>query len=322
MYICAARHEVWSFLPSCKEPKSGSKDRSRGIETEKRTDMRRTFKIIAWVIAGLLIASDVFGQAQITTRREKLKDFTSKTTKVVLSGDEFMDEAIKESVAAAWTVTPYEFCTNEEFQKLKTDANIYFLMVVKGQFRRESEPGIDMLTLVKGGGGADTSINDMFEVVSFPIRSSEDPSGREFVLLPAFLKIIQSHTLKQTETEMKAYSSIGSKDSKKLRIKRIFFWSEDFAPQVDEQTKRSLDEDIIISEDEDEIDEIFSEGTFNTVVSYVVAPSEPVNGSVCYKMLIGADNHELYYFKKHRITAKSGKGFLTGDIKTIKSLRK
>lgn len=284
--------------------------------------MRRTLKLLALAIAGLLVTTEIFGQVQITTRREKLKDFTSKTTKVVLTGDEFLDEAMKESVAATWTVSPYEFCTNEEFQKLKTDANFYFLMVVKGQFRRESEPGIDMLTLVKGGEGADTSINDMFEVVSFPLRSSEDPSGREFVLLPAFLKIIQSHTTGLTETEMKAYSSIGAKDSKKLRIKRIFFWSEDFAPQVDEQAKRSLDEDILIKEDEDEVDEIFSEGTFNTVVSYVVAPSEPVNGSICYKMLIGSDNHELYYFKKHKITAKNGKGFLTSDLKAIKLLRK
>ena len=284
--------------------------------------MRRFIQILSFDIAGLLLTTDALGQAQITTRREKLKDFTSKTTKVVLTGDEFLDEAVKESVAATWTVSPYEFCSNEEFQNLKGNADFYFLMVVKGQFRRESEPGIDMLTLVKGGEGADKSINDMFEVVSFPLRSTEDPSGREFVLLPAFLKIIQEHTTSLTDTEMKAYSNIGAKDSKRLRIKRIFFWSEDFAPQVDEQTKRSLDEDILIKEDEDEVDEIFSEGTFNTVVSYVVAPSEPVNGSICYKMLIGSDNHELYYFKKHKITAKSGKGFLSSDIKSIKLLRK
>lgn len=284
--------------------------------------MRRFIQILALAIAGLLLTTDALGQAQITTRREKLKDFTSKTTKVVLTGDEFLDEAVKESVAATWTVSPYEFCSNEEFQNLKGNADFYFLMVVKGQFRRESEPGIDMLTLVKGGEGADKSINDMFEVVSFPLRSTEDPSGREFVLLPAFLKIIQEHTTSLTDTEMKAYSNIGAKDSKRLRIKRIFFWAEDFAPQVDEQTKRSLDEDILIKENEDEVDEIFTEGTFNTVVSYVVAPSEPVNGSICYKMLIGSDNHELYYFKKHKITAKSGKGFLSSDIKSIKLLRK
>lgn len=284
--------------------------------------MRRTLTILAWLIAGLLFTTDMFGQVQITTRREKLKDFTTKTTKVVLTGDEFLDEVLKESVASTWTISPYEFCTNDEFESLKTNAGYYFLLVVKGQFRRESEPGIDMLTLVKGGEGADKSISDMLEVVTFPLRPTEDPSGREFVMLPAFLKIIQNHTSELTETEMKAYSSIGAKDTKKLKIKRIFFWSEDLAPQVDEQTKRSMDEDVLINDDEDEVDEIFNEGTFNAVVSYVVAPSEPVNGSICYKMLIGADNHELYYFKKHKITAKMGKGFLSSDLKAIKMLRK
>lgn len=284
--------------------------------------MRRYFiTLAAGLLAGLLLASDIFGQAQITTRKEKLKDFTSKTTKVVLSGDDFIDESLKESVAATWTVSPYEFCTGEEFQKLKTDGNFYFLMVVKGQFRRESEPGIDLLTLVKGGPEASESIDKMYEVVSFPLRSSEDPSGREFVLLPAFLQIMQNHAAGLTETEMKAYATLGAKDSKKLKVKRIYFWEEDLAPQVDETTKRSLDEDIIITDDEDKVDEIFSEATVQTVVSYIVAPSEPVNGSVCYKMLIGADDHELYYFKKHKITAKNGKGFLVSDLKAIKSYR-
>lgn len=284
--------------------------------------MRRYFiTLAAGLLAGLLLASDIFGQAQITTRKEKLKDFTSKTTKVVLSGDDFIDESLKESVAATWTVSPYEFCTGEEFQKLKTDGNFYFLMVVKGQFRRESEPGVDLLTLVKGGPEASESIDKMYEVVSFPLRSSEDPSGREFVLLPAFLQIMQDHAAGLTETEMKAYATLGAKDSKKLKVKRIYFWEEDLAPQVDETTKRSLDEDIIITDDEDKVDEIFSEATVQTVVSYIVAPSEPVNGSVCYKMLIGADDHELYYFKKHKITAKNGKGFLVSDLKAIKSYR-
>ncbi len=284
--------------------------------------MRRYFiTLAAGLLAGLLLATDIFGQAQITTRKEKLKDFTSKTTKVVLSGDDFIDESLKESVAATWTVSPYEFCTGEEFQKLKTDGNFYFLMVVKGQFRRESEPGIDLLTLVKGGPEASESIDKMYEVVSFPLRSSEDPSGREFVLLPAFLQIMQNHAAGLTETEMKAYATLGAKDSKKLKVKRIYFWEEDLAPQVDETTKRSLDEDIIITDDEDKVDEIFSEATVQTVVSYIVAPSEPVNGSVCYKMLIGADDHELYYFKKHKITAKNGKGFLVSDLKAIKSYR-
>lgn len=273
-------------------------------------------------LALLTISSDLFGQAQIYTRKEKLKDLTAKTVKVVMTGDEVLDEALKQSVTNAWTISPYEFCSGEEFQKIKTDNKYYFLIVVKGQQRKEAEPGIDLLTFVKGGEGADKSINDMFEVVTFPFRSAEDPSGREFLMLPAFLTIMQEHAIGLTSSEVKAYSSLGATDSKKLRMKQIYFCEDDFAPQVDEKTIKSLDEDIFVEGDDIDPDDVFAEGKFNAVVSYVVAPTEPVTGSVCYKLLIGADDHNLYWYKKHRITSKQGAGFLDSDLKAIKLLRK
>ena len=284
--------------------------------------MKRNFTILICLLAGLLFSADLFGQAQIYTRKEKLKDITAKTTKVVLSGDEMLDEAIKESVAASWTMSPYEFCTMQEFEKIKTSDKFYFLLVVKGQQRKEAEPGIDMLTLVKGGEGASKSINDMLEVVTFPLRSATEPSGREFILLPAFLNIIQEHAQGLLSSEVKAYSTLSAEETKKLAIKRIYFSKEDFAPQVDDKTIDSLDEDIIVEDDEEDVDKVFTDGTYNAVISYVVAPTEPVNGSVCYKLLIGADNHKLYWYKKHRISARSGRGFLTGDLRTINQLRK
>ena len=268
-------------------------------------------------LALLTISSDIFGQAQIYTRKEKLKDLTAKTVKVVMTGDEVLDEALKQSVTNAWTISPYEFCSGDEFQKIKTDNKYYFLIVVKGQQRKEAEPGIDMLTFVKGGEGADKSINDMFEVVTFPFRSAEDPSGREFLMLPAFLTIMQEHAIGLTSSEVKAYSSLGATDSKKLRMKQIYFCEDDFEKNI-----KSLDEDIFVEGDDIDPDDVFAEGKFNAVVSYVVAPTEPVTGSVCYKLLIGADDHNLYWYKKHRITSKQGAGFLDSDLKAIKLLRK
>jgi hypothetical protein len=284
--------------------------------------MKKRLALILCLLAGILLPSEIFGQAQIYTRKEKLKDITAKTTKVVLNGDEMLNEAIKESVAASWTMSPYEFCSVEEFEKIKTSDKFYFLLVAKGQQRKESEPGIDFLTLVKGGEDASKSIDDMLEVVSFPLRSASEPSGREFVLLPAFLTIIQDHAQNLTSSEVKAYSTLSAEDTKKLAIRQIYFSKDDFAPQVDDKTIESLDQDIIVKEDEDDVDEVFTQGTYNAVVSYVVAPTEPVNGSVCYKLLIGADNHKLYWYKKHRISARSGRGFLAGDLRTINQIRK
>lgn len=270
----------------------------------------------------ILATADLFGQAQIYTRREKLKDITAKITKVVLSGDEILDEALKESVAQSWTMSPYEFCTKDEFEKIKTSEQFYFLLVVKGQERKESEPGIDMLTLVKGGPGASKSVNDMLEVVTFPLRSATDPDGREFVMLPAFLSIIQNHAQGLIGSEFKAYSTLGASDTKKLKMKQLYFSKEDFAPQVNNRVIESLDEDTYVEENSEAVDSVFTKGTFNGVVSYIVAPSEPVDGSVCYKMLIGSDDHKLYWYKKHRISPRNGAGFLDMDLKAIKLIRK
>lgn len=278
--------------------------------------------IILALFAVTSLSTDVFGQAQIYTRKEKLKDITAKTLKVVMTGEDALDESLKQAVSMAWTMSPYEFCTKDDFDKTKGSDKFYFLVVVKGQQRKESEPGIDLLTIVKGGAGADKSIDDMLEVVTFPLRAAVDPSGREFTLLPAFISIMEDHCKHQIDSEVKAYSSLGAKESKKLRMKQIYFSEEDFAPQVEEKLIESLDEDIFIKEDDEDVDDIFTKGVFNAVVSYVVAPSEPVSGSVCYKMLIGADDHQLYWYKKHTISPRQGAGFLEGDLRSIKLLRK
>lgn len=284
--------------------------------------MKSYSKTIAAIICFIFMTADLFGQAQITTRREKLKDFTVKTTKIVLTGDALYDQALREAAVSAWTISPFELCSLDEFNSLKTSDNYYFLLTVQGKLRKETEPGIDMLTVVKGGCAAGETIDDMLEVATFPVKATGYPSGREFVLLPALLHIIQNHISELSASELSAYSGFEAKDSDKLKTKRIYFWEEDFAPMTSEKAIRSLDEDIIVCEDEEEVDDVFSDGTLNAVVSYVVGPSEASQGSVCYKMLIGADNHELYYFKKHKITARNGNGFLDSDLKSIRSKRK
>ncbi len=282
------------------------------------------FRFLTGVAAFMLLSAQLFGQAQINTRKEKLKDFTSCITKVVLSGNDLQDEALRESVSSRWSLSPYEFCTAEEFNSLKTDSDYYFLLVTQMKEGKEEVPGIKMLTLVKGDPDAEKGIGDMLEVVSFPLCSATSPSGREMVMMPAFIDIIQEHTERQfSGNEMKAFSGLNvyNRNASKLWNKRLYISSEDLGVQVDDKLLSSLDEDVVI-EDADAVDEIFANQTYNAAVTYVVAPSDPVKGSVCYKMIFDAYDHELYYFRKHKITENSGAGFLAKDIKDIKSSRK
>jgi hypothetical protein len=282
--------------------------------------MRKTITFIISLLLPLLAGA----QAQINTKKIKISDFTQKVTKVVLNGNEFFDITFQEEVTARWRISPYEFCTLEEFEQLKNDENYYFLMTTYGQFRKETAPGLQFLTLVKGGKGADKSIADMLEVVSLPFASAEYPSGRELVFLPAFLDIIQNHTLASMENDYNGYGGLASNNISlgKAGDLEIVISEDDINEDVSEEQLNSLLDEGVIITDEDDADQYMMDNVPGTLVSYVAVPSEPILGSYCYKMLIDTQTHKLYYFKRHRIGKKAGAGFLPDDINRITASRR
>lgn len=273
------------------------------------------------LITALIMPLMAGAQAQITTKKVKIEDFTQKVTKVVLNGNPFYDTSFKDEVAARWRISPYEFCTLEEFEGLKGNDSYYFLILTQGQFRKETAPGLQFISLVKGGQGADKGIGDMLEVVSLPFASAEYPSGRELIFLPAFLDIIQNHTLEAMETDFNAYGGLSNTAQKlgKAGNMDIVISEDDLNGLV---SKEMTDSEGMTVTDEDDADSYMLDEVSGTLVSYVVVPSEPVKGSFCYKMLIDAQTHELYYYRKHKISPKAGAGFLPEDIERINKARK
>ena len=279
--------------------------------------MRKLFIMLAVALLPLMAGA----QAQINTKKVKISDFTEKITKVVLTGNDFYDIALQDEVKARWRVSPYEFCTWDEFQKDRNSSDFYFLLTTSSQFKKESEPGLDLLTLVKGGTGA--TINSMLEVVFIPFAPAEDPSGREMVFLPAFLDIIQKHALMSMEKDTDGYIGLSNNSMNIAKAKNMeFVFSEDDLSSEITREFRDLnfDSDMVIT-DEDSADDYMLENAPNTLVSYVVAPTDAQPGSFCYKMLINSETHELYYFRRHKITKKFGPGFLAEDIRRINSYR-
>ena len=273
------------------------------------------------ILAAALMPIIAGAQAQINTKKVKISDFTQKITKVVLTGNDFYDLALQEEVKARWRVSPYEFCTWEEFMNDRNSSDYYFLITTSSQFEKESEPGLDLLTLLKGGTGA--TINSMMEVMYMPLASSEDPSGREYVFLPVFLDIIQAHTLKAMEKDLHGYVGLSgySTNMERSNNMEIVFSEDDLNSAIDTEVRDlNFDSDIVVT-DEDSADDHILENTPNTLVSYVVAPTGTNPGSYCYKMLINAQTYEIYYFSRHKISKKFGVGFLPEDIKRINSYR-
>ena len=277
--------------------------------------MKKTFTII---LAALLPAL-AWGQAQINTKKMKIADFTQKITKVVLTGNEFFDMALQNEITMGWRISPYEFCTMEEFEEYRTSDEFYFLVSVDGKFRKDNIPTISYLTLVKGGQGAEGGIDKMLEVVSMPVASAQSPSGREFVFLPALLEIIQNYTLASMENDVNAYGGLGTITQKIEKGSGFMavFTEEDICPSVYDMEKVEFSEDELFITDENKADSYMLDRADNTLVGYVVAPSEPMPGATYYKMLINARTYQLYYFAQDKVSRKEGAGFMPADIKKI-----
>ena len=288
---------------------------------------KKIVPLLSLVLSALLFlpltASGQARQATIQTRKVRLGDFPTKTTKVVLSGSEMFNDALQEEMARRWLVSPYEFCSLDEYEALKNNPDYYFLLPASTRTRKEAEPGIVTLTLLKGGLEKDENPEKVgFDVISIPCAAAESPSGREFVFLPAFLDIIQRFMNEAMTSDRVGYGGLAAYSRKLLRDtgKKLILSEDDLAPSVKQES--SWAEAGIKVMDEDEADELFNQGADNVIVSYVVAPTDPKKGAVCYKMVISADTHELCYFEKHTIKGNAPAGFLPFDLKIISLQRK
>lgn len=276
------------------------------------------------LLVAIILPLTAFAQAQITTKKIKISDFTQKTTKVVLTGNALFDAVLKEEIAARWRISPYEFCTLQEFNELKNQDSHYFLISTKGQFKTEDEPGLQFITLVKGGADAENGLDQMLEIVSLPIASAEDPSGRELTFLPAFLMIIQQYAQDSIDHDINAYvgltnytKNLGTTASMAIKIAE-----GDLDSKMSQAAKEKYLTNGVEIIDQDAADQMLSTTAPNTVISYVAAPVSGREGFYCYKMLIDTETYRLCFFRKHRISPKYGPGFTDYDLRSIAMTRK
>ncbi len=271
-------------------------------------------------MALLLVSAGLFAQqGKVTTRKHLFSDFTDKITKVVMAGGDVLDGALRQEVVQLWTASPFEFCSAAEYNSLKGSDAYYFLLVTEGQAKGEEEPMVRFLTLEKGGAESGDNIPLRTEVISLPLCPADGSIGREVVFLSAYVKGIQEFALAAMESERTAYSGMNwfnEKYDKKGGIKRIYLAQEDLSTAVSEKDKaKYLDEDIILCE-ADEADKVYTDKTYNTLVSYTVAA-----GTWCYKLLIEADTDTVYYIRKHKMTDRAPAGFLTEDLRRMSKKR-
>lgn len=280
-------------------------------------------KRLLLAVALIAVCIGASAQGHFNTKRYKIKDFREKVTKIVVLGNDITQTTLSQEVLDRWTISAFELCTKEEFEATKTSADYYFLLLTDGISRNGISAGVSYLTLVKGGPEASKGIGSMTEVVSLPVCSSASSDGRELTFMGAFVEIIQEYTLKAIESEYNAYMgltifnklNLGKEGSRKI----VHIGEDDIDPALDEAKWRKHTGPRLVVEDD--ADEVFSAGTPDALVSYVVAPARVSGKAYAYKMLIEAGTGRLFYYHKEKIRAGRTYGFNEVDFNNIKRLR-
>ena len=234
----------------------------------------------------LLGATVARGQGKIYTRKVRLEDFPTRTTKIVITGNSFLELTLREELAVHWRISPFEFCEPEEYERLRTSNNYYFLNLAR-------EEGIAYLILTKGGRDDEKeSLRKPFEVVRMPIACYDNPSGRELVFMGAFLDIIQTFVENAMISDKTAYGGLSAANGLKMRGKKVYL-------------------------NPDAADEAYLEEEEDALLGVTIAPDRIGFDSVCYKMLIAADTHELYYFAREKYRGPRDGLFSEAEIRSF-----
>ena len=253
------------------------------------------------LVCCLLILTGIFN------KKEDLQDFTASTTKVVLAGDNLLiDLIIKDAVEQNWKLSPYEFCTIEQYEKIKTDTTYYFL-------KRVNDEAVEFLTLSKGG-------EDDSYIISLPLSACGDSGDRIFTYIPAYLTMIQNHISKIIDRRLNAYIGMNmySLGFNEAKGKKMYLHKDDVEEDIDFDSM--YDEGVVGVIGDDELDRLLERRPKNTIVSLTVAPTNvPAarNLSYVYRMLIDVENSELMYYSKQRMNRRNGRKFQEGDMKRL-----
>ncbi len=279
--------------------------------------MRKIF--MAFVLSFLTII--IAGQAPFPSGDE-IKQFKDSKTCVVLEDDVFssFNAYIKDAMKDYWKITPFEFISNDEFNKRRTNKEYSFIVLTNTNFERDkSNSSFNFINLLQG---KKVSLSDMPEICAIPLSFAEEEDPDYGYKLGAILSFIQKHAQLISEDPGltgRKYLKFYNQNVPEVMRKTILFTEEDLSPAINtlEKIKAIYSNKVEIVTEEEIVKAIQTKAP-NTVILHKVGPAgENVTSGYCFKMLIGTDDSNMYYYNQHLINKTNPDGFLPADLKRL-----
>jgi len=252
----------------------------------------------------------------------QIEDFFKSKTMVVMDADAFsgFNHSISDIMQKYWTITPYEIIPSNQFDNMRKDPKLSFIVLSKVQLERDKKE-VYYLYLDVLLGSKLKELTSMPVLLSLPLAYTGVDEDDYLEKLPLMIRFVQVHlnNLKaakkpQTLHNLKNYS----KDSKALINKTLLVKETDLSEEVNtlEKIQKVYSGKVKIVESE-EIVKAIEEKTSDLAVLHQVGPSEDENNGRSYRQIFGADDAKLYYYNFQKITQRRPAGMLGRDFRLI-----
>jgi len=276
---------------------------------------------LTFLFVAFTLSVCVKGQAPFPSKDE-IKQFMASKTCVVLESNpfSFFNKYITEAVKTYWNITPYEFIEEREFNVRRLKPAYSFIVLTETNFEKDKSNGLFSFINLLQGKKVD-KLGELPEICAIPLSfAGEDDMGYSYKL-GVILSFMQKHAQMISEDPSltgRKYLKYYNKFVPEVNKKTILVKQEDLSPEIStiESIKAIYPHDVKIVT-EDEIAEAIAKNTPNTLILHKVGPVGERKSGYCFKMLIGVDDANMYYYNQHLIDAKNPNGLLDSDLKRL-----
>lgn len=273
----------------------------------------------------LLLTSQVFSQLVVASQDE-LKALKKTKTIVFLESNPLLmyNKVIKTVMEKHWDITAYEFKTfsNEEFDALRKDPNLSFLMINRIYYNKDRTRAQYQFVNLVLGGNYELS-NQMPTLSGLPISYVDMEEETYSYKIGLILRFIQEHVktcLDNPEANnSKKMINLYRKKLTTIHNKTLYVLKEELAPEVNtiQKIKAFYPYEVVIT-DQESIEKVIDSRDKNAVILHQVGPKSSTRKARCWNVIMGAEDARLYYFNYHMIKMpKKPEGLLAKDFKAL-----
>ena len=277
---------------------------------------KKLLTAIICLTTGMLMA-----QSYVPSKGDIAAFFNTKTM-VVLQDNPLLEynQVIKEVMQQEWKVTPFEFISFKDFEKLRFDPQYSFIYMAMVTFENDkTDASYRFLHLSLGGNYI--QMNQMPDLAAVPLAYFSVDEDNYIYKLAILVRFLQNHINLLKDHPEIASSNVFqhyNDNIKDIKTKTLYVLEEELSPEVNSvaRIKKIYPYKFKIVTKE-EITEAIKNRDENVVFLHKVGPEGTKKDARCYNVVIGAADANFYYFDYHKISDKNPDGLLADDFKKM-----